>query len=116
VDVAGAGPHLPRAEAEFAGAGSDLGSGLPDARGWCAEPIEIGVPGFVLRPPVLRRTAVPLVTDLEEAARRPELGVLSVMSHGDTEQGTTIAAAVLPAIQGLDDDRVRLYYDLGTIP
>ena len=84
----------------------------PLLAGWCAEPIEIGVPGFVLRPPVLRRTAVPMVTDLEEAARRPELGVLSAMAHGETEQGTTIAAAVLPAIRGLDDDRVRLYHDL----
>jgi hypothetical protein len=84
----------------------------PAVAGWCAEPIEIGVPGFVLRPPVLRRTAVPVVTDLGEAGRRPELGVLSAMAHGETEQGTTIAAAVLPAIQGLDDDRARLYYDL----
>jgi hypothetical protein len=32
--------------------------------------------------------------------------------HGETEKGETIAAAVLPAIQGLDDDRVRFYYDL----
>src|SRR6185369_2814652 len=79
---------------------------------WCAEPIEIGVPGFVLRPPVLRRTAVPVVTDLGEAARRPELGVLSALAHGETEEGATIAAAVLPAILGLDDDMVRLYYDL----
>lgn len=84
----------------------------PILAGWCAEPIEIGVPDFVLRPPVLHRTAVPVVTDLGEAARRPELGVLSVMAHGETEQGTTIAAAVLPAIRGLDDDRARLYYDL----
>jgi hypothetical protein len=84
----------------------------PGVAGWCAEPIETGVPGFVLRPPVLRRTAVPVVTDREEAARRPELGVLSAMAHGETEQGETIAAAVLPAIQGLDDDRVRFYYDL----
>ena len=80
--------------------------------GWCAEPIEIGVPGFVLRPPVLRRTAVPVVTDLEEAARRPELGVLSAMAHGETGQGATIAATVLPAIRELDDDKARLYYDL----
>jgi hypothetical protein len=79
---------------------------------WCAEPIETGIPGFVLRPPVLRRTAVPVVTDPGEAIRRPELGVLSALAHGETEQGATIAAAVLPAIQGLDDDRVRLYYDL----
>ena len=84
----------------------------PVVAGWCGEPIETGVPGFVLRPPVLRRTEVPVVTDLEEAARRPELGVLSVLAHGETEQGATIAAAVLPAIQSLDEDRVRLYYDL----
>jgi hypothetical protein len=84
----------------------------PDVAVWCAEPIEIGVPGFILRPPVLRHTDVPVVTDPAEAARRPELGVLSAMAHGDTEQGAPIAAAVLPAIQSLDDDRARLYYDL----
>ena len=84
----------------------------PVVAGWCGEPIETGVPGFVLRPPVLRRTEVPVVTDLGEAARRPELGVLSALAHGESEQGATIAAAVLPAIEGLDDDRLRLYYDL----
>jgi len=84
----------------------------PAVAAWCAEPIETGVPGFVLRPPVLRRTAVPVVTDPGEAARSPELGVLSAMAHGETEQGVTIAAAVLPAVRGLDDDRVKLYCDL----
>ncbi len=79
---------------------------------WCAEPIETGVSGFVLRPPVLHRSNVPVVTDLGEAARRPELGVLSALAHGETGQGTTIAAAVLPAILELDDERARLYYDL----
>ena len=64
----------------------------PAVADWCAEPIETGVPGFVLRPPVLRRTDVPVVTDPGEAARRPELGVLSAMAHGETEQGATIAA------------------------
>ncbi|HEY2294247.1 MAG TPA: hypothetical protein VGM86_26405 [Thermoanaerobaculia bacterium] len=84
----------------------------PAVAGWCAEPIETGVPGFVLRPPVLRRTAVPVVADPGEAVRRPELGVLSAIAHGETEQGATIADAMLPAIQGLDDDRGRFYYDL----
>jgi hypothetical protein len=84
----------------------------PGLAEWCAEPIETGVPGFVLRPPVLCRTAVPVVTDLGEAARRPELGVLSALAHGETEEGATIAAAVLPAIRELDDDRARFYYDL----
>lgn len=63
--------------------------------GWCAEPIEIGVPGFTLHPPVLRRNNVPVVTEVQEAARRPELGVLSAIAHGNTGQGATIAAAVL---------------------
>ncbi|MFP5287114.1 MAG: hypothetical protein ACLGI9_15340 [Thermoanaerobaculia bacterium] len=31
----------------------------PAVAGWCAEPIETGVPRFVLYPPVLNRTAVP---------------------------------------------------------
>ena len=84
----------------------------PAIADWCAEPIETGVPRFVLYPPVLNRTAVPVITDPEEAARRPELGVLSAMAHGKGEQGLTIAAAVLPALRGLDDDRARLYYDL----
>ena len=86
----------------------------PDAHvaAWCAEPIEIGVPGFVLCPPVLRQTNVPVVTDAGEAARRPELGVLSAMAHGETDQGATIAAAVLPALQALDDERARFYCDL----
>ena len=84
----------------------------PAVAGWCAEPIETGVPGFVLHPPVLHRTAVPVVTDPEEAVRRPELGVLSAMAHGDTGEGATIAAAVLPAVRELDDERARFYYDL----
>jgi hypothetical protein len=84
----------------------------PAVASWCSEPIETGVPDFVLRPPVLRRTAIPVVMDLGEAARRPELGVLSAMAHGEREVGATIAAAVLPAIQGLDDDRARFYLDL----
>jgi hypothetical protein len=58
---------------------------------------------------VLRRTEVPVVTDLEEATQRPELGVLSALAHGRTKKGKRIASAVLPAFQGLDDDRGRFY-------
>jgi hypothetical protein len=93
---------------------ADLLVVAPDAgvAAWCAEPIEIGAPGFVLRPQVLRRVDVPVVERPEEAARRPELGVLSAMAHGDTEKGAAIASAVLPVLGGLDDDRGRFYYDL----
>jgi hypothetical protein len=84
----------------------------PDVAAWCAEPIETGIPGFVLRPPVLGRKAIPVVTDPAEAARRPELAVLSAMAHGDGELGAAIAAAVMPAIRQLDDERARFYGDL----
>jgi hypothetical protein len=79
---------------------------------WCAQPIPLGPPGFVLTPPVLRREAVPVVTDPAEAARRLELGMLSVMAHGETEQGGSIAGALLPAIAELDELRARFYLDL----
>lgn len=84
----------------------------PDVAAWCAEPIETGIPGFVLRPPVLGRAAIPVVTAPAAAARRPELGVLSAMAHGEGEHGAVIAAAVLPTIGNLDDERARFYGDL----
>jgi len=84
----------------------------PDVAAWCAAPIETGIPGFVLRPPVLGRANVPVVMSSSEAARRPELAVLSAMAHGQSEQGAAIAAAVLPAIRELDDDKARFYGDL----
>ena len=84
----------------------------PSIAAWCAEPIETGIPGFVLRPPVLGRAAVPVITDPAEAARRPELAVLSAMAHGQGEHGAAIAAAVLPSVAGLGDDRAKFYGDL----
>jgi hypothetical protein len=84
----------------------------PSVATWCASPIPLGPPGFVLTPPVLRRSAVPVVTDPAEAARRLELAMLSAMAHGETEQGRTIADAVLPSIAGLDEERARFYFDL----
>src|SRR6185437_15246771 len=84
----------------------------PAVAAWCAEPIETGVPGFVLRPPVLGRDAVPLVTDTEEAARRPELGVLSAMAHSSGDRWAEVVGAVLLAVRGLDEAKARYYGDL----
>jgi len=84
----------------------------PVVAAWCAEPIETGIPNFVLCPPVLGREATPIVTDPADAARRPELAVLSAMAHGQETQGAAIAAAVLPAIRELDDEKARFYGDL----
>jgi hypothetical protein len=38
--------------------------------------------------------------------------VLSALAHGEGEQGAAIAAAVLPAVAGLGNDRARFYGDL----
>jgi hypothetical protein len=84
----------------------------PEIAAWCAEPIDTGIPGFVLTPPVLGCRAVPVITDPVEAARRPELAVLSAMAHGESERGPAIAAAVLAAVRGLSDERARFYGDL----
>jgi hypothetical protein len=84
----------------------------PDVATWCAQPIPLGPPGFVLIPLVLRGTAVPVVTEPAEAARRVELGMLSVMAHGQTEQAGAMASALLPVIAGLDEERRRFYLDL----
>ena len=45
----------------------------PDVAAWCAEPIETGIPGFVLARRCCVRAAIPVVTDPAEAARRPSL-------------------------------------------
>ena len=63
---------------------------------WCRTPIELG-PGAVLSPLVIGPSVVPVIADLEVAARDPELAVLSVMAH---------------AALALDDERQLLYSHL----
>jgi len=79
---------------------------------WCAQPIEVGHPGFVLQPLVMGPDAIPVVTDEQVARRDPELAVLSAMAHGRQEVGPVIAQTVLATVGGLDAERLRLYVDL----
>lgn len=84
----------------------------PAVARWCAQPIELGHPGFVLRPLVTGPDAIPVITDEQVARQDPELAVLSAMAHGEETMAHLIARAALAAAQGLDEDRVRLYVDL----
>jgi hypothetical protein len=79
---------------------------------WCAQPIELGHPGFVLRPLVTGPDAIPIITDEQKAREDPELAVLSAMAHGHEGMAHLIAQAAFAATQGLDEERVRLYIDL----
>jgi len=79
---------------------------------WCAQPIELGHPGFMLQPLVMGPQAIPVILDEAVAREDPELAVLSAMAHGRAEVGASIARTVLAAWGELDTERVRLYVDL----
>jgi hypothetical protein len=79
---------------------------------WCAQPIELGHPGFVLQPLVVGPDAIPVVVDEQVAGRDPELAVLSAMAHGHEEGGLAIIQAIMSAARGLEDERSKLYVDL----
>jgi hypothetical protein len=79
---------------------------------WASKPIATGHPGFALTPLVLGPNTVPLVRSEEEAARSPELAVLSVLIHRDEPHALDVAKAALVGACGLDADRAALYTDL----
>lgn len=54
---------------------------------WCAKPIGVGHPGFVLTPLVIGPSTTPVVTDLERARELPGLAVLSAYAHGQHPSG-----------------------------
>lgn len=86
----------------------------PDSKcaDWCIQPINIGHPGWDLRPLVLGPRQVPVITDAAQAANNPELSLLSVMAHSEDPQRDKIMDSFLHATQGVDDERASLYADL----
>ena len=80
---------------------------------WCAQPIELGHPGFTLRPLVAGPETIPVISDKQAAGRDPELAVLSAIAHGHQDElGLTIVQAVASSTGGLDEERFSLYVDL----
>ncbi len=76
---------------------------------WCAKPISIGHPGFVLRPLVIGPGNTPVVTDVEQARAMPELAVLSAYAHGDTDPRTL--KTVVEALDSTAPKNRTFYYD-----
>ncbi|MGH3614289.1 MAG: hypothetical protein ACRDRK_17210 [Pseudonocardia sp.] len=79
---------------------------------WCATPIELGHPGWALSPLVLGPDRVPVVTDVDEAGRVPELAVLSAMAHGSHPDRDKVLHALLGALAAVDQERATLYSDV----
>jgi hypothetical protein len=80
---------------------------------WCARPIELGHPGFVLQPLVAGPSAIPLILGKQAAGQDPELAVLSALAHGhDAKLAPALFEAVLSSAQRLDKERLSFYIDL----
>jgi hypothetical protein len=81
---------------------------------WACRPIDLGGANQ-FTPLVLGPAGVPEITDVEQARNDPELAVLSAMAHGldaDIGKSVQIAMAAQQASLGLDEDRLKLYFDL----
>jgi hypothetical protein len=75
---------------------------------WASQVIELGHPGFALRPIVIDYAHVPRICDAATACAAPELAVLSAMAHPELET----AEAVRPALALLPEDQQKLYWDV----
>ncbi|MBB5911608.1 hypothetical protein BJY24_000475 [Nocardia transvalensis] len=84
----------------------------PDVAEWCRKPIDLGHPGFVLRPLVLGPDRIPVITDPAVAVATPELAVLSAIAHGDDPQRDQVFDALLAGLHETTDEQARMYYDV----
>ena len=76
---------------------------------WCATPIAVGEPGFVLTPVVYGPDSVPVITDPEQARRHPQLAVLSALAHGDGSDSKPVLDALMAAMDIADLEHADLY-------
>jgi hypothetical protein len=79
---------------------------------WCANPIVLGHPGWVLSPLTLGPDRIPMIDDGAKAAQAPELAVLSALAHGGGPAGSATLSALASALAIVDADRGKLYADV----
>ena len=85
----------------------------PRVAKWCAEPIPVGEPNFVLTPLAMGPRQIPAVTDPVLAAKNPELAVLSTMAHGNkSTDRESIFKVFWAAMNALDPVHADLYADV----
>ncbi|MEJ3745976.1 hypothetical protein WEI85_22125 [Actinomycetes bacterium KLBMP 9797] len=80
--------------------------------GWCATPVELGHPRFVLAPLVVGPRQVPVVTDAGVACAAPELAVLSAMAHAAHPDRDKVLRALVDGLASVDQERWTLYSDV----
>jgi hypothetical protein len=79
---------------------------------WCAKPIRLGHPGFVLQPLVAGPESVAPIRNADDAMRTPELAVVSAIVHAAAPDALQIALVAAQAVLSRKPDSGYLYYDL----
>ena len=78
---------------------------------WARREIALGPFGDRIQPLVLGPAEIPAVADLREAARRPELALLSLVAHTGDAQRATGRAGFVAAEAARSEKKKKLYYD-----
>jgi len=84
----------------------------PPVAEWARRVVADTAPNVQFTPLILGPSAVPWITELDEAERSPELAVLSALVHGNEPGGAEVALTATAAVARLDAPRVTLYHDL----
>jgi hypothetical protein len=79
-----------------------------DVAAWYAEPIRTELPGYVFPAVVLGPRDVPVMTDPEEAAARPELAAMAVMVHG---RHRPVVETFVAALESVKPEHAPQYYE-----
>jgi hypothetical protein len=82
-----------------------------DVAQWCRTPIDLGRQRGWLYPLVIGPQQIPVITDVDQARRMPELAVLSAAAHGHQPGAEHIAHAALLAVRDLDSEHSLVYPD-----
>lgn len=82
----------------------------PSVAHWASQPIDVGN-GTLFRPYVVGPESIPKVTDAAQAAREPELAVLSMLIHArhNTPTARLVACAAIRGISELPEEQQLLY-------
>jgi uncharacterized protein YjeT (DUF2065 family) len=80
---------------------------------WAARAIELGG-GQAWKPLVVGPSGIPAVTDPAEAAREPELALLSALAHsrGDPDLALTVTIAALAGVAAVSAEQQVIYFHL----
>ena len=78
----------------------------------CAAPLDIGHPGFVLRPLVVSPEQLAPITEVDQAQCDLELSVLSALAHRDHPEFEQIFLTLVTALEKANHERAGLYTDM----